>query len=315
MAVLVDTAIFIAGIMAVKNDSLAAKLIGSLLIAIAIPRLFILGHDACHKSLFRDATINRLIGRLLFCPSLTPYCMWELGHNGVHHGYTNLKGRDFVWTPLSPGEYQALTPARRFRERLYRSIWGTGAYYAIEIWLKKILFPPIEVLRSRAASFVCDITLCVMFTALWLFLLSANDMQSTTVNWLIGFLVPFAVWLWLIGVVIYVHHTHPRVVWYVERKEWRQSLVSASTTVFVRFPVWVDWLLHNIMQHPAHHLHVGIPFYNLRAANEALSQRRDLSFVISTFSPGRHLAITKTCQLYDYQHKQWLPFSKGIEAK
>jgi hypothetical protein len=36
-------------------------------------------------------------------PSLTPFSLWDVGHNVVHHGYTNLKGFDFVWAPNTRG--------------------------------------------------------------------------------------------------------------------------------------------------------------------------------------------------------------------
>lgn len=50
---------------------------------LVISRLFILGHDACHQSLTRHRTLNRWLGRLIFLPSLTPYSLWEVGHNVV----------------------------------------------------------------------------------------------------------------------------------------------------------------------------------------------------------------------------------------
>ncbi len=85
-----------------------AKLLCGLAAGFVIGRLFILGHDACHQSLTPHRTLNKWIGRIAFLPSLTPYSLWDVGHNVVHHGYTNLKGFDFVWAPLTQQEYQAL---------------------------------------------------------------------------------------------------------------------------------------------------------------------------------------------------------------
>jgi omega-6 fatty acid desaturase (delta-12 desaturase) len=77
------------------------KVFASLVAALWIARLFVIGHDACHGSYTPNKTLNKWIGRIAFLPSLTPYSLWEIGHNLAHHGFTNLKGRDYVWTPYS----------------------------------------------------------------------------------------------------------------------------------------------------------------------------------------------------------------------
>ena len=90
----------------------------SLVAALWIARLFVIGHDACHGSYTPNKTLNKWIGRIAFLPSLTPYSLWEIGHNLAHHGFTNLKGRDYVWTPFSPQRIRAPvlgTPQARTR--------------------------------------------------------------------------------------------------------------------------------------------------------------------------------------------------------
>lgn len=64
---------------ALSARSLPFRAIAGLLEGLWIARLFILGHDACHGSLCRSRWINRIAGRLLFLPSLTPYSLWEIG--------------------------------------------------------------------------------------------------------------------------------------------------------------------------------------------------------------------------------------------
>ena len=79
------------------------QLLAGALAGLVIGRLFILGHDACHQSFTPHRKLNRWLGRLVFMPSLTPYSLWDVGHNVVHHGYTDLKDFDFVWQPLPLG--------------------------------------------------------------------------------------------------------------------------------------------------------------------------------------------------------------------
>jgi omega-6 fatty acid desaturase (delta-12 desaturase) len=97
------------------------KVFASLVAALWIARLFVIGHDACHGSYTPNKTLNKWIGRIAFLPSLTPYSLWEVGHNLAHHGFTNLKGRDYVWTPYSPLEFARLPWMRRQLEHIYRS--------------------------------------------------------------------------------------------------------------------------------------------------------------------------------------------------
>src|SRR6202167_1238102 len=70
-------------------EGLLGKLFASLVAALWIARLFVIGHDACHGSYTPNKTLNKWIGRIAFLPSLTPYSLWEIGHNLAHHGFTN----------------------------------------------------------------------------------------------------------------------------------------------------------------------------------------------------------------------------------
>ena len=124
---LVDTALFM-GLVAgtVLLESVWLKLLCGSAAGFVIGRLFIIGHDACHQSLTPHRELNKWIGRYAFLYSLTPFSLWDTGHNVVHHGYTNLKGVDFVWTPLTAEEFAELGPLGRLMEYLYRSGWAPG---------------------------------------------------------------------------------------------------------------------------------------------------------------------------------------------
>src|SRR6202167_3560397 len=132
------------------------KIFASLVAALWIARLFVIGHDACHGSYTPNKTLNKWIGRIAFLPSLTPYSLWEIGHNLAHHGFTNLKGRDYVWTPFSPQEFASLSWIRRRLERVYRSGVGQGVYYMIEMWWKKLMFPSHKHVNHRRFSYTFD---------------------------------------------------------------------------------------------------------------------------------------------------------------
>ena len=95
---IVDYALFFALIAGtIAFDAVWAKLLCGLAAGFVIGRLFIIGHDACHQSLTPHRELNKVLGRIAFLPSLTPYSLWDTGHNVVHHGYTCL-----LYTSPSP---------------------------------------------------------------------------------------------------------------------------------------------------------------------------------------------------------------------
>jgi acyl-lipid omega-6 desaturase (Delta-12 desaturase) len=138
---------FLAG--TVYFEAIWAKLLCGVAMGFTIGRLFIIGHDACHQSLTPHRGLNKWVGRIAFLPSLTTFSLWDIGHNVVHHGYTNLKGFDFVWAPLTREEFVKLSWMGRLLDRAYRSGWAPGLYYMIEIWWKKMVFPSAKEMPTR----------------------------------------------------------------------------------------------------------------------------------------------------------------------
>jgi hypothetical protein len=112
------------------------KIASAAVFTVAIPMLFIIGHDACHQALTPHGWLNKILGRLAMLPGWHAYAVWDYGHNALHHGWTNLRTRDLVWVPLTKDEYDALSPLGRLLQRLYRTGWGVGLYYMVEMWAK-----------------------------------------------------------------------------------------------------------------------------------------------------------------------------------
>ncbi|MGN6529957.1 MAG: fatty acid desaturase [Burkholderiaceae bacterium] len=309
--VVLDLVLYAAGLAAVvllRNAWL--KLAAGLATGLVIGRLFILGHDACHQALTRHRGLNRWIGRLVFLPSLTPYSLWEVGHNVVHHGYTNLRGMDFVWEPRTLAEYRALPPWRRALERVYRSGWAPWLYYLVEIWWARLLFPDRRRMPSRRPEFRRDGWLACGFAALWIagLALAAATAQSAAGLVLLGFVVPFVAWNALIGFVVYVHHTHTGVAWYQDKPSWAAAMPFVSTTVHLTFRTPAGALLHHITEHTAHHVDMGIPLYRLKAAQRVLEARLRRHIVVQPFSWRWYAETARCCKLYDFEAGRWTDF-------
>lgn len=290
----------------------AVQLLAGAVTGFVIARLFILGHDACHQAFTPHRRLNRWLGRLVFLPSLTPYSLWEVGHNVVHHGYTNLKGFDFVWEPRTLAEYQALPRWRRVLERAYRSGWAPWLYYLVEIWWARMLFPSRRHMPTRRAVFTADGLLVSGFALLWVAaLVAAAGATGQSAAWLVavGFVLPFVVWNGFIGFVVYVHHTHLGVAWYQDKKRWAAAQPFVSTTVHLTFRSAMGSALHHIMEHTAHHVDMSVPLYRLKRAQRLLEQRMPGRIVVQPFSWRWYVRTARACKLYDYERQCWTDWS------
>lgn len=307
----IDLGLFASGQwLALAGSHAALRLLGALITWAAIVRLFVIGHDACHQALTSSSRLNDTIGRIAFLVSLTPYSLWRVGHNVVHHGYNNLRGRDFVWEPMDPAEYKALPRWRRAVERIYRGAAGPALYYFVEIWWKRLFFPSRRQMPTSRRDFMMDSTLAAGFAALWIGAICAYALANSLSAWtavLTAFVLPFVLWNWTMGLVVYLHHTHPKIRWYAEKKEWQREAAQVSGTIHMVFPRLLGATMHHIMEHPAHHLISTIPLYHLKAAQQRL---HDIGAVFTStrLSLRHYLECIRSCQLYDYERKGWCPF-------
>jgi omega-6 fatty acid desaturase (delta-12 desaturase) len=294
----------------------------AILAGLFIATVFVVGHDACHGSLTPYESLNKVLARIAFLPSWTPYTSWDFAHNRVHHAFTGLRGRDYAWAPLSKDEYDRRTRLRRALERHYRSIWGLGSYYLVEYWLEHLLFPGRrerqEMQRPLALAF--DLMLVLLFAAAqtwgvyaWSETLAPSEgpwgaFSSAPSLLLLAIVLPFLVWNWSMGFAIFQHHNHPRAVWYASREEWDFFAGQVESTVHAQMPPWLDWLSAFIMHHTAHHVNRRIPLYRLSESQRHL--RRAYAGHIIT-QPWSFTGLGRTmarCQLYDYENHRWLSF-------
>jgi acyl-lipid omega-6 desaturase (Delta-12 desaturase) len=312
LLLIVDYAILLGLLSAtVAFDHWALKLLSGMAAGFMIGRIFIIGHDGCHQSLTPNRTLNKWLGRAAFMSSLTPFSLWDIGHNVVHHGYTNLKGVDFVWAPLTAEEFAALPPMRRFMERLYRSGWAPGLYYMIEIWWRRMFYPNSENMPTRRSVFLWDNILVTAYAVVWIVALWAAatlTSQSVLLTLLMGFVVPFMFWCAMIGFVVYVHHTHTSVSWHDERTAWAKAQPFVSTTVHLTFPMRIGALMHHIMEHTAHHVDMSIPLYRLRQAQSKLENMLPERIVIQRFSWRWYFETAGKCKLYNFTERCWTDF-------
>ena len=266
--------------------------------------LFVVGHDACHGSFTRKGWLNQLLGRIVFLPTFHSFSLWNHGHNRLHHRYTNLITRDYVYTPLSKPEYDAMPFYRRLIYRLERNFIGHGVYYA-RVWWNKMLLAKWAYVPNPNLVHTLDSWLvlsCLVAFVSWLW-------WAFGVHGIIfGFVIPQAMWNWLMGFLIYQHHTEPHVAWFSNEQEWDYVASQVDCTVHVKFPRIINFLLHNIMEHTAHHALTPIPLYKLKGAQDDIQTHFGQRMAVVDWTPLRYLDTLRRCQLYDYQSHRWLNY-------
>jgi omega-6 fatty acid desaturase (delta-12 desaturase) len=292
-----------------------AKVPLAVLNGIVIGVFFIVGHDACHGILLPRRWMNRVAGRCCLLPALHPYASWVHNHNGLHHAFTNVKEKDPGFPPLSPDEYRALPGWRRWLYRLGRTWYGLGVLYFVDMWLKWEVFPSPERAPRNLRAFRFDRLLVAAFALTWVAGMALAGWQQAGPLGaiglvLVGFVVPQAIWNWMIGFLILQQHTHPRVPWYSGRDLPSPSYYEAQVkaTPHVQFPAPFRYLMRNVMEHTAHHADPSVPLYRLAAAQRELetTYRRDMVRVLWT--RASFLRVLRTCRLYDYAEHRWVDY-------
>jgi len=293
-----------------------AKVPLGVLNGMAIGVFFIVGHDAGHGILFPRRWMNRLVGRVCLMPALHPFAAWVHNHNGLHHGFTNIKEKDPGFPPLSLTEYQSLSGWRKFLYRISRTWYGLAALYFCEMWIRWEILPTGNRRPRNLRAYQIDRAVVLLFMAVWIGGLVAVALLNGE-GWLgvlgmvaVGFLLPQFIWNWFIAFIIYQQHIHPRVPWYSELDKPMPSYFQAQVraTPHLYFPKPYRFLLRNIMEHTAHHVDPGVPLYHLPEAQQKIEKAYRREIVRVLWTPGNFRRMLKTCRLYDYAAHRWLDY-------
>lgn len=303
----VDLALFVAAVWAaiVVTNPVLTLLFG-VAAGTATAFLFVWGHDAAHGALFRSERVAEVLGTIAMLPSLNMYRLWVFGHNKVHHGFTSLSTIDWIWRPLTIDEYRARSPWGRFVYRLERHPVTCGLHYLLRVWWPGMVRfrPDPRARRVRGARLSKAISaayaLAVGALAWWL----GGPLTAFAVV-----VVPFAVFTWYIAFFIYLHHTHPDVAFYDDRREWSAVDGQLRSSITIRCSWLWERLTHSILVHTPHHVDTRIPFYRLRQTASDLAARFGDEITTYRFRWATVRRIFATCQLYDFDEHRWYRFA------
>ncbi len=292
---------------AMRADALPLKLLFGLIAGCAVASLFVWAHDAAHGALFKSAGVSELLGTAAMLPSLNMYRLWVYGHNKVHHGFTSFSPVDWIWKPLTPAQYRARSAWSRFVYRVERSLLGCPLHYILRVWWPGMVrFRPDAEVRKRH-RFTMSKLITVVFAA-----------QAIAVAWIFGgglggalsaVIVPWLVFNFFIAFYVYLHHTHPNLPFFDDRKQWSATIGQVACSTVVVMPKLLSALTHHILVHTPHHVDTRIPFYRLPKAWKELTGRygNDVVTYRLRLSTVRH--IFRSCQLFDFDTKVWSRFA------
>ncbi len=290
-----------------------AKIILGVVNGLTIAVMFLSGHDAAHGSLFPKRWMNRLAGSMSLLPALHPYSAWVHTHNGLHHGFTNIKEKDPGFPPLNHEEYKKLSFLGRLSYRVGRTWYGMAWLYFKDMWIKWEFFPDVKRAPKNPKAFLRDRIKVTLFALSWIGGLAWASVETEQNLWLLlgcGFFLPQFVWNWFIGFIIFQQHTHPRVAWYSELDSPSPVFfqLQLHATPHIIFPFIARFIMRNIMEHTAHHVDPSVPLYCLSEAQKALehSYRREIVRIL--WSPLSFLKVLRTCKIYDYASHRWLDY-------
>jgi omega-6 fatty acid desaturase (delta-12 desaturase) len=279
----------------------------------AVAFMFVWAHDAAHGALFARDWVGELFGTLFMLPSLNMYRLWCHGHNRVHHGFTSFTPIDWIWRPLTPSEYAALSGPKKLLYRLERSPYSCALHYLNKVWWPgMVTFQPDKHSRERLAFTVQKIITfgfaAILSAAAWTWAGGVTGVLTAVV-------IPFIVFNYFIAMFVYLHHTHPDVPFFDRKSEWSNTIGQVYCAIVWRCSRISELLIHNIMIHVPHHVDPQIPFYRLKHAYADLQREYGAYIHEYRFRWSTVLTTFRRCKLYDFDSRTWYSFREAEDMK
>lgn len=227
-------------------------------------RIFIIFHDCCHKSFFKNRLANEIVGTVTGILTSCPYHQWRHTHS-VHHATSsnlNKRGMGDVWT-LTVDEYVALSPLKRLVYRLYRNpivMFGFGPIY---IFLMDYRFNRKDAgLKERLNTYVTNLAI-----------VAGVGLMCWIIGWQAFLLIQGPIFLisGMCGIwLFYVQHQFEDS-YFENEEEWDYVKAAVQGSSYYKLPKVLHWITGNIGYHHVHHLSPRVPNYYLEQVHNSNS--------------------------------------------
>ncbi|OXM13681.1 fatty acid desaturase [Paenibacillus herberti] len=280
--------------------SYALTLLFAALSAGFLIRSFIIFHDCCHGSFFRNRRANDIIGTILGIMTMFPYEQWKHSHNIHHAGSGNLekRGTGDMWL-LTVREYEEASTWTKIRYRIYRNplvLFGIGPFALVVLGYR---FNAKGARRKeRMNTYLTNVSIVVLFAlVIWAIGWQAFLLVHVPVFWISG-----AAGIWL----FYVQHQFEDS-YFEHQEDWDYVKAAVEGSSFYKLPSWMQFLTGNIGFHHVHHLSPRVPNYYLQQAHEAAPPLAHAT----TITLGASLQSLRF-NLWDDERRQFVSFREGI---
>lgn len=261
-------------------------------------RTFIIFHDCCHGSFFKNKRANDILGTITGVLTLTPYQQWKAEHSIHHATSSNLdkRGVGDIWV-MTVEEYKAASPWGRLWYRIYRNpfvMFGIGPIY---VFLFAYRFNRKAARRKERINTHLTTALIIALYAFmsWLVGWQAFVMVQAPVFFFSGF---FGIWLF------YVQHQFEDT-YFEHEDEWSYVKAAVEGSSYYKLPKLLQWISGNIGFHHVHHLSPRVPNYYLEEAHNATPPLQKAT----TITLRSSLAALRF-RLWDEESKRFISFKE-----
>ncbi|WP_209124530.1 fatty acid desaturase [Alkalihalobacillus sp. BA299] len=259
-------------------------------------RIFIIFHDCCHQSFFKNRRVNQIIGTITGVMTFCPYEQWKHSHS-VHHATSsnlNKRGTGDVWV-LTVDEYNASSFWRKLAYRLYRNPFVMFVLGPIYIFLIDYRFNEKDArMKERLNTYLTNLLIVVTIAILcWTIGWQAFLLIQGPI-----FLISGSIGIWL----FYVQHQFEDS-YFENEEEWDYVKAALEGSSYYKLPKVLQWLTGNIGFHHIHHLSPRVPNYKL----EEVHNNHQALQEVQTITIGSSLKSLRF-RLWDEKNKKFIGF-------
>ena len=260
-------------------------------------RTFIIFHDCCHYSFFKNRKANRILGTITGILTLHPFDQWAHDHSVHHATSSNLdkRGTGDIWV-LTVKEYEEASTKTKIMYRLYRNpfvMFIIGPIYVFGIANR---FNRKGAKRKeRMNTYVTNLGIVVLAALLcW-----AIGWQNFLLVQVPIFMISGTLGIWL----FYIQHTFEDS-YFEEDEHWEYVKAAVEGSSFYKLPKVMQWLTGNIGFHHVHHLSPRVPNYKLEEVHNNTEPLQN----VPTITLATSLKSLKF-RLWDEEGKKFVGFN------
>ena len=283
-------------------EAISVSLILSIALSILaggfVVRVFIIFHDCCHGSFFKNRKVNHFVGTVTGILTMFPYEKWKREHSIHHATSSNLdkRGTGDVWI-MSVEEYKKASKLERLQYRLYRNPFIMFVLGPLYLFLITNRMNRKDARRKeRRNTYLTNVSI-IGITAL---LIWAIGWSSFLIVQLPIMFVAGSLGIWL----FYVQHQFEDS-YFEDEADWDYVKAAIDGSSYYKLPRVLQWITGNIGYHHVHHLSPKVPNYNLEQVHESTPPLQQAT----TITVGSSLKSIRF-RLYDEESKTFVQFKE-----